>query len=522
MAVRLARYALVSAGAVILLTGTALAAPDIGPSFFVADPRTDGEAFPAVTATPDGFVVAWVADGEVAYRRLNNDATLGEPGSVVFAPFESHAMSAHSTTTATPPVELVEFDRNALLVYQSVTEGTVGSIGSVSFYIGYEPSWVVVPASSAPGPATTEVRSLLFEPSFASAALGSQWAVLAWSSGETSGSLELSLIRGDAYAVLETSVLSSRPLPSPGTLTVELADVGIASDGVGYLAVWAEGADLSVRRISSAGASQEIDTPAGWSTMGPVRLASNGDGYLVAWVDPSRVLRVSPVTSDGEAASADGILVAGGVTGILDLDAAGSSYMITYESAGDAGIEVRAARVSAEGSVEDPEGFELSTTTEIGIAGISDNLWLSIVASHALEDRTLLEGRFIGDVIPPAPDNPVPPPSEPDADGGVPDAGSELDAGGNATGGPDSAIAGGNGGSGAPGGTGDSGAAGATGATPGEVSDGTDGGSPEGVDVEHSEGCGCRLSSRSSRAGAHVWLALAALALSRRRRAASR
>lgn len=160
-----------------------------------------------------------------------------------------------------------------------------------------------------------------------------------------------------------------------------------------------------------------------------MRVASNGAGYLVAWVDPDQELRLSPVSSSGTVESPDGFGVADGVNAILDFDSAGPDYLIVYTGSGDAGGGARAMRVSREGTAVDPDGFDLGTTAELSVAGIRDQLWLLVRASHADITRTLLEAQYIGTNLPPAPDNAVPPRGAERADGGTPaDGGSGGDA----------------------------------------------------------------------------------------------
>lgn len=87
------------------MTAEAAAVPEIGPPFFVADPRTDGDTFPALSTTENGIVVGWVAEGETAFRRLDPDGHLGASESVVFEPYRSDQLGAHSATAAVAPIE---------------------------------------------------------------------------------------------------------------------------------------------------------------------------------------------------------------------------------------------------------------------------------------------------------------------------------------------------------------------------------------------------------------------------------
>jgi MYXO-CTERM domain-containing protein len=347
-------------------------------------------------------------------------------------------------------------------------------------------------------------QSFFLELSFAATSRGGEWATLHWRTGVANGPLDLTLLRGGASGEPATTTLASYPFQIPNPPPIVPGGVGLASDGIGYLAAWAEDQVIKLAPISPTGGVGTITTHAGWATSASLRLASNGAGYLIAWVDPSGSLRASRLDAGGAVADPTDIPVASAASRVLGLEPAGSDYLVTYESVTEAGIVVRAARIAADGTVRDPEGFDLGATAEIAVTAVRSDLWLMIQASHAEPDRTLLVGRFIGESLPSPPANPVPPPSPrlPPDGGALGNGGSSPAEAGTSTGG-----ASGSGGA-APGG--DAASAGGT----SSVDAGTRRDRPSSEIVG---GCGCTVAARKKDAGAvTAVLLLVGLAFSRR------
>lgn len=163
--------------------------------------------------------------------------------------------------------------------------------------------------------------------------------------------------------------------------------------------VSAEGKTLDARGIRLTSAKGVQDRPA---------VASDGEGFLVVWSDFRNGrdwdVYAAVVSADGKVASPDGVLVAGGEHNQCypTVAFAGGNYVVVWQSwvpdvvegGGRAALkfgsyELRAARVSAKGSVLDRDSKKLAGATAIAPSIASDGSETAVLVWIGRNDRKL-------------------------------------------------------------------------------------------------------------------------------------
>ena len=164
-------------------------------------------------------------------------------------------------------------------------------------------------------------------------------------------------------------ISASGTVRDPGGVLVALypgtdSDPAVASNGADYLVVWHGNAHFAASRVTAAGV---VLDPGGFllSTIpasGQPAVASNGDGYLAVWgvnLGAHDNVYGTRVTAAGSVLDPQGIAIATGVDARTPV--AVSSNNTDYVVAWDYFQHVYAGRVTATGTVLDPAGITLGT-----------------------------------------------------------------------------------------------------------------------------------------------------------------
>lgn len=175
---------------------------------------------------------------------------------------------------------------------------------------------------------------------------------------------------------------SSEAVLDPGSSAIPISThtdtqnmPAVASDGTDYLVVWrqaaSERADVYGARVASNGTV--LDTSGIAIATNLVehytpRVASNGSGYLVVWAENNSTtiwdIYGARVSSGGVVQDTSGIAIANYLYAQFDpvVTSNGSDYFVAWtDHRGDNNYDIYAARVSAEGAVLDTSGIAICT-----------------------------------------------------------------------------------------------------------------------------------------------------------------
>jgi len=173
-------------------------------------------------------------------------------------------------------------------------------------------------------------------------------------------------VRDDA-TVLESAVLISRAASGQ-------ADAALACDGSNYLAVWDDlrlstGRDIRGLRFGPDGTlldTSSIGICAASSDQTLPSAASGGDGWLVVWQDArgtANDIYGARVSGAGAVLDPAGIEISleAGAQECPAVASDGTDYLVVWQDARSGSYDIYAARVSSNGTVQDPSGFAIST-----------------------------------------------------------------------------------------------------------------------------------------------------------------
>ena len=184
---------------------------------------------------------------------------------------------------------------------------------------------------------------------------------------------------GDVYAARfspDGTDLDPYGIPVAVTRSSEM-NPAVAFDGTNFLVTWTKSdafsqGDLYGARISPAGAVLDvggfpISTQPNLQDFSAV--AFDGTNYLVSWTSggfPTHIYaaRVAP---SGTVLDPDGIAVstASGSQSLPDVAFDGENYLVVWEDQRNQASDIYGARVTPAGTVLDPSGFAVSSTTDV-------------------------------------------------------------------------------------------------------------------------------------------------------------
>ena len=163
-------------------------------------------------------------------------------------------------------------------------------------------------------------------------------------------------------------------IAAPGLLGGEIAITtagktpAVASNGATFLVVWDDGAAVRGTRVNTVGTV--LDTPFVISNGSGGKLepqvASNGTGYVVAWADPRNAdsdIYAARVSAAGVVEDPNGIALHTG-TGVQDaprVASNGTDYLVVWESASGDHFDIYANRIVG-GTAADGNGFVVMAT----------------------------------------------------------------------------------------------------------------------------------------------------------------
>jgi hypothetical protein len=410
----------------VLGTGVAEAAPVVGSPFFLA---TAGSGSPdlSIAGNSSGFLLSWGENGTIYAQRF------APSGSLVGRPWELDGASSTASlthTTRTPSgVRVTAADTNFAALWRVYYGALVCCTNSFQWSDDtgavISPNGTSVPAFGSSSSSPTSTSSLWL------ASAGDGWVLADESvnvTPPTSGtaSLSVSNIQSNGSATGSSSLFQGAI-----SLTSVPSISGIASNGQTALAAWTDASGLRFSLVETDGSVIAVTGSALPNAVDDLHLASDGSGYLVVW-KPSGSNALLGVRLSGTGTvldtSAFDVIGAGGAAPAgpaLDVEAAGSTYLVLYQAvSADGGTATRGARVTRDGSVLDPGGFDVSPGRADAARAGADT-WL-VASWDPVDSGNVIEGRFIGATsVPPAPPN-VPPSPPPDAGATAVDGGTDL------------------------------------------------------------------------------------------------
>lgn len=359
-------------------------------SGILISPQDGDQHSPSVACGNSDCVVVWVDESSGSGRIAGTRWTLGGPTNepVIFPAPASGSVAADPAVAMTTKATFVDVDRTILVLWRETGLAPYGARGAL-FAKGSNQAGPEIVVANADVRAQSIDVAASEERGFAAVWADNGTAVSRVSRFGADGSVldPGGLLAGaavgvrpriagnsDGYSVICEAVVGAGAttvsrslsvdgtLSSPATVTSESKDADVAMSGGGVLVGWSESPDDQTRNVYAAGlgTSGEFDAPA--RTLVSSRalgeqlrvLSAAGDGeYLVTYWERTgttlkrRAVRVS-AQAEPRGAPFD-------VPGADTIAAGGGRYLLVWKD--DVANEVHGARVSADGTVLDPQGF---------------------------------------------------------------------------------------------------------------------------------------------------------------------
>ncbi|HLL52939.1 MAG TPA: hypothetical protein VK447_05295, partial [Myxococcaceae bacterium] len=311
---------------------------------------------PTVASDGSGYLVVWEESGrdwfiDIHGARVAADGTVLDPEGFVISAGTGSGYRPRVASNGAGYLVVWSDGRNRGEAYTDIYGARVGADGVV-----LDPEGLALCAC----PRAQE------EPSVASDGSG---YLVAWED-----------VRSGSWDIYGTRVSADGTVHEPSglplsTVTEEQVTPAVASNGAGYLVAWndtrgGDSRNIYATRVGSDGA---VHDPSGLllSTLGAnpnlPAVASNGTGYLVAWErwsadNTSSDLMATRVGADGAVLDPAGLMLsrAPGYQRTPALTSNGTGYLVVWGDSRGASFDIYAARVTADGRVEDSGGLLLT------------------------------------------------------------------------------------------------------------------------------------------------------------------